>query len=115
LRRLFANILENALHVAEKQVDVRCWVEDGKMQVECLDDGPGMTDAQISEFGIKNKNSRLPRKRLQGIFETWLRDHSSLGFEAERRDFREKKNGQSWTGRQGRAFRSSLKKSQKST
>ncbi|MDR3606805.1 MAG: HAMP domain-containing sensor histidine kinase [Oligoflexia bacterium] len=54
-RRLFSNVLANAVHAARERVDVSSRVDERRILITIVDDGPGMSGEQIRDFGIKRK------------------------------------------------------------
>lgn len=58
--RLFRNILENAFSFACKEVNVNIYNANSKVVIEICDDGPGISDKMIEDYGIR----KLSRKDI---------------------------------------------------
>lgn len=66
IKRMFRNALDNALSFAHSSVRARVSLsgEAGeRIQVEIIDDGPGLTQEQIDKFGFKKGTRKLEASR----------------------------------------------------
>lgn len=65
-RRLISNLIKNSVQVGSQNLNISCEKNSSELKLVFSDDGPGMTDEQIAQYGQKNKVRSFSQKDFKG-------------------------------------------------
>ncbi|HXH31322.1 MAG TPA: ATP-binding protein [Bacteriovoracaceae bacterium] len=67
ITRLFKNALDNAARYANQAISVKLITLRDRIEVQIIDDGPGLTDEAIRSFGTRRERRQLKERDLENF------------------------------------------------